>query len=331
MERKSNPLLIAWLLQDGKAGHQNQALALIEALKLQVSLIVYPIKVEASSVPGLSLLQALFRSRNLPRPNLLVGAGHCTHVALLALAWLHCARSLVLMRPSLPLWVFSRVVAPSHDFCALETSSNLITTFGPLCRQPSEAMEVFQKDVASHFPSTLVLLGGPSRHHGFDLAALRIKLRALYASHGSSDGLCLVESRRTPPGIIQSFGDELGLASEQLRHWQLCPPGWLAAALACRPEVWVTEDSMSMIFEAVTAGCRVVLLPMPRKGRSSRLQVSIDRLLAEGYVYSCDSYGIREELGRFPSRLAEASRVASLLSPWLQGFESGNANAIRSV
>lgn len=319
VSRHTRPQLIIWLLKDGKAGHQNQALALIEALQLRLPVAIQSIAVPASAPPGLALLQALIRSSNLPSPDLVVGAGHRTHGALITLTWLRRSRSLVVMRPSLPLSWFGRVVAPSHDFAKAVTSTHLIATFGPLCRQHrQEECNLEDKDkVVSSLPGTLILLGGPSRHYGFDLIGLQAHLEGLLESHHNPGGWFLVESRRTPKGAITNLAQALGLGPRQLRLWQSCPPGWLADSLARCPEVWVTEDSMSMIFEAVSAGCRVGLLPMPRKGRASRLQPSLERLLSEGYVSGCSSLMVRGALQQPPPRLQEAVRVADLLAPWL--------------
>jgi mitochondrial fission protein ELM1 len=319
--------LVIWLLQDGKAGHQNQVLALIEALQQRLSLSVELVRMPARAMPGLRWLHVLVFSRDLVQPDLMVGAGHATHGALLILSRLRRVPSLVVMRPSLPVGWFSRVVAPSHDLEGLAPSPNLLASFGPLCRclVPATDSSSCNPGGSVHTaaaPHTLVLLGGPSRHYQFELARLEAQLVPLLAADPDPDGWCLVDSRRTPPGALQQLGLALGLPPRQLMPWRQCPPGWLAAELARRLRVWVSEDSLSMLFEAVSAGCRVGVLPMARCRRSSRQQATLDRLVAEDYVLPLTPGQPLPDLGCFqpPPPLAEAQRLAELLLPWLQGL-----------
>ncbi len=305
---------IIWLLQDGKAGHQNQALALVEALQRQLPLRLHLIPVPARCWPGIRLLRVLVASRQLERPDLVVGSGHATHGALLVLAALCRCPSLVLMRPSLPLIWFGRVVAPSHDLSGLPPSDRLIASFGPLCRRAIPAA------ATGPVPQTLVLLGGPSRHHLFEVDGLQHQLAELLAADSQPEGWCLVDSRRTPAGSLEQLGECLGLAPRQLLPWQQCPSGWLAWALSRRPVVWVSEDSLSMLFEAVSAGCRVGVLPMPRRtGRGRwRQKSSLDRLVEMGYALPLETWRLCRELPAPPPPLDEAARVAELLLPWLR-------------
>lgn len=312
--------LVVWWLQDGKAGHQNQVQALLEALQPLLPLAIHPMPLPRRPWPGQALLTALARARRRPRPDLVVGAGHGSHLALLLLAaWQRCP-SLVLMRPSLPLRWFDRVVAPSHDLQALPPAPRLLASFGPLCRPAPPAAAA----ASAGQPRTLVLLGGPSRHHRFDLAHLHSQLAALLAADPDPAGWCLADSRRTPPEALAQLGEALGLASRQLLPWRQAPPGWLAAALARRPLVWVGEDSLSMLFEAVSAGCRVGVLSMPRRRSTWRQRASLERLVAEGYVLPLAPWRPGQplpDLARFqpPPPPAEAERLAALLLPWLQG------------
>lgn len=311
----SSAPLVIWLLQDGKVGHQNQALALVEALQQRLPLRLEVVELPAHPLPGLRVLHALFRTRALARPHLIIGAGHATHCAMLGLALWRKVPSLVVMRPSLPLAWFSRVVAPSHDLAKAVASPRLIPTFGPLCRQALAT--VTPPATQQVWPRTLILLGGPSRHHLFDREGLQTHLAALLAGEPDPEGWCLVESRRTPVGALQQLANGLGLSSQQQMPWRGCPAGWLAAALAQQPLVWASEDSMSMLFEAVSAGCRVGVLPMPRRPGRSRLQHSLDRLVAEGYVLPLSAWLAGEPLLECPQPLAEASRAADQLLPWL--------------
>ena len=310
--------LVVWLLQDGKAGHQNQALALVEALQRLILLSVQVLAAPARACPGLGVLRAWHRSQGLARPGLVVGAGHATHGALLALMLLKRVPGLVVMRPSLPLAWFSRVVAPSHDLATAVASPRLIPTFGPLCRQAPAKDACLP--IPQPWPRTLVMLGGPSRHHLFDRTALQAHLATLLAADSHPEGWCLVDSRRTPTEALQYLASSLGLTPRQQMSWRNCPSGWLVTALSQHPVVWVSEDSMSMLFEAVSAGCRVGVLPMPRRAGRFRLQHSLERLVAEGYVLPLSAWRPGQQLPNPLQPLDEAGRVADLLVPWLRSL-----------
>jgi mitochondrial fission protein ELM1 len=319
-DRVARSGIVILLLQDGKAGHENQAMALIEALQRRLPLEVHPIAVPARRAGPLRLLGAWAQAHRSPRPDLVLGAGHATHGALLLLAALHRVPSLVLMRPSLPMRWFSRVVVPSHDVIGRRLSPRVIETLGPLCRRRAPAPAA-----AARRPATLVLIGGPSRHHLWDPVSLRKNLAALLAADPDPSRWCLVSSRRTPAGSLEQLARALDLPQEQLMPWRHCPAGWLAAALARRPQVWVTEDSLSMLFEAVSAGARVGLLPVPRRRRRTRQQASLDRLVSEGYVLPMAAWRPGRCLPPPPAELREADRVADLLLPWLRPMTAGRA------
>ena len=299
-------------------GHQNQALALLEALRERLNLRVEVLEISDHPLPGLRLLHAIICSFGLERPDLVVGAGHSTHGAMVGLGVLRRVPTLVIMRPSLPMGCFSRVVAPSHDLLGATASPRLIPTFGPLCRKAPPW--VSRRSTSQQWPRTLILLGGPSSHHSFDLAALQGHLALLLDADSDPEGWCLVESRRTPAEALQRLGGDLGLTLSQLMPWKHCPSGWLVAALAQRPVVWVSEDSMSMLFEAVSAGCRVGVLPIPRRDGRFRLQHSLDRLVAEGYVLPLAAWREGQQLHDPPQPLEEAGRVADQLVPWLRSL-----------
>ena len=70
--------------------------------------------------------------------------------------------------------------------------------------------------------------------------------------------------------------------------------------------VWVTEDSVSMLYEALTAGCKVGLIEIDRI-KDDRITRQIDQL----YLNKAkDLSGV----GLLSLQLSEADRVAALLS-----------------
>lgn len=300
----SGPVVI-WQLCDGKAGHLSQSTGLINALldhSQAEERQVQTHRVQAPA-PGVLLRAELTRRRGWmeghPAPRVAIGAGRATHLPLLALRR-RGVKTVVLMRPSLPLSWFDFCLVPAHD--SPPARDNVITTEGALNpMRPGQAHEAKQG---------LILLGGPSRHYYFDADAVLSRLRGILAKtpqlHWS-----LSASPRTPPALSRGLG-ALVSGSVAVRPWAGPDPDWLAAALNRSAWVWVTEDSISMIYEALTAGCRVGLLPLRRKG-PSRLHRAVDKLLREDRVRSFSDWSGGRELPAPDRSLDEAARCARLL------------------
>jgi len=72
--------------------------------------------------------------------------------------------------------------------------------------------------------------------------------------------------------------------------------------------VWVTEDSVSMIYEALTAGCRVGVMMLDRL-KQDRITRSVDNLLQQHIISTTTT------LQQLPvqNTFKEAERVATYL------------------
>lgn len=287
---------IVWRLIDGKPGHENQTLGLVQAMQRQGDCRVIDIPVASLRLTGwralLSwLLRRFPRQPDWPAPDWIVAAGHATHWPLLCAQRACGGRTVVLMKPSLPLSWFDHVVVPEHDEVS---GANVISTRGVLNpMRPGDKVP----------GSALALVGGISKHFGWDNASV---LRQLVTLREAWPGLRVTDSRRTPAALREQLREAFGDACQP---WEQCPPGWLAAQLAITEVVWVSEDSVSMIYEALTAGCRTGLLELPTNVKPGRLVRGIEALVAEGVVVRYSAWQVGEALpaGR---GLQEADRVA---------------------
>lgn len=280
--------LTIWTLGDGKPGHENQSLGLAEAVGRRVACEVY-------RIPASPLQHALVAAKKFPRPDLIVAAGHSTHGLLWWFTWRYRSQSVVMMRPSLPCALFDMVIAPEHDFKKTDASNgHLMMTRGAINR--------VKPDVASARHGSLVLLGGPSKHHGWDAERMRCMISEIVCRSSEVE---VADSRRTPEG----FFDSLDFIKVRHSH-DRSPQGWLAGRLAVAAEVWVTEDSVSMVYEALTGGARVGVLPVPRMRENARVIQGIDRLASEGWVSWFDEWKESGSLKLPPGVLAEADRAA---------------------
>ncbi len=291
--------LTIWLIGDGKPGHENQSLGLAEAISRRVPSGIHRISIAGVKDVFRRVRSAVAGSAGLPKPDLIIAAGHATHPSLLWLARKHRARSVVLMKPSLPLSWFDLCIAPGHDFPNGGDHANLILTRGALNRVVPSG--------DGPRSGGMILIGGPSANHGWDGESL---LAALAEIAGAGVWQ-LTDSRRTPAGFITEIRKRLP-AVRIFPHSETTPD-WLPSKLAAAAEVWVTEDSVSMIYEALGSGARVGLLPVPRLKENSRVLGGLEELSAESYLTPFSQWQATKALPAPPTILREADRCAGLV------------------
>jgi len=281
------------VLSDGKPGHLNQSLGLAEALSRLQAVEIETIQIERRQVkpskPGI-------------KPDLILGAGHSVHLPMLLLARRSKATSVVLMKPSLPRSLFDYCVIPEHDLKGPTSNPSIIPTQGALNRVPP--------------PNTgpreggLILLGGPSTHHGWNYEQIESNLQRIVKS-GTEDEWAITDSRRTPPGALEQLATRF--PSLKAHPHSETGPNWLPERLNQSSQTWVTEDSVSMIYEALSSGTRVGLLPMPRTHEKHRVIRGVDQLIEDKLACAFSNWNPDHKLPE-PSRLLrEADRAARIL------------------
>ena len=290
--------LTLWLIGDGKPGHENQSLGLAEAMQRRVACEIHRISIAGEGGFFGRIRAALAAGKKLPKPDIIIAAGHATHLPLLWLARKHRAASIVLMRPSLPLSWFGLCIAPSHDFPKKPQRKNLILTRGAINRVHAEDLPKTGK---------LILIGGPSKTHGWDPAAMLDMLAKVTAAGGWQ----LTDSRRTPEGFLEQIKKQV--PDIEIFSCKETAPDWLPDQLSRATEVWVSEDSVSMIYEALSSGARVGLLPVPRLNHHSRVLRGIDELIAGQYLTPFSTWQTTGHLPPAPETLNEAERCAEIV------------------
>lgn len=336
------------ILSDGKPGHEKQARALAErflAVKTQYGRegMEYPmetltVRFRSPAARRLFPLFALFfipfaqgRLRWLKpffepetlsalekaQGDFVISAGSSLTPLNLCLSQENAAKSIVMMRPSFPFHFFRYQMAliPSHDRGSLprETFRTVLT---PSERHPGRydaaAALVRARMPAPEKVRVAVFLGGPTRGYRLDLAGIEKLLSVLERTAPETGDYMISTSRRTPGNICSMLRSRRGnakscqltvIASEDAGPE--VAPGMMALA----DIVVVTEDSISMISEAVTAARKVIVYcagsgKLPDKHR--RFHESLmreDAVVAAGpdEIEACLCAAVR----RKPSDLAE--------------------------
>ena len=305
MTGATSPPLVVWRLLDGKIGHEKQSAALVEALAALSPVEGHNFNVRISGqFRREALKSALFTGTTpsrAPRPALIVGAGHGTHIPMLIARRAWGGKCVALMKPTLPAALFDLVFVPTHDRSSRKP--NLIETEGVICAAPAA-----NKDQRRG----LILLGGESRHFAWRNEAVAATVSAIVRA-APEVFWTVCDSRRTP----QRFEQTLPVAANlRFRSWRAAPPGFLGEALATAAYAWVTADSSSMLYEALAAAATVGVIDLPAQRRGVNKHArGIAELRAVGRVH-CSSDSCRLptlDSGRVEVREAENRRCARIV------------------
>ncbi|CAM2858158.1 mitochondrial fission ELM1 family protein [Rariglobus hedericola] len=288
------------ILSDGRPGHENQSAGLAEALRRRTGANVELVRFPVGAGFWTKRKLACAHPTSGDAPQLVIGTGHGTHFSLLAAARRFGAKSVVIMRPSLPSWLFDLCLVPRHDLAKPADHGRVVTTRGALNR--------ISEDAPLKTNTGVILIGGPSKHHGWNGDPLPQAIEEIVRSRPDL-AWTVGDSRRTPENFITQIATP---GVTRVPHQQT-QPGWLPATLSAAREVWVTEDSVSMIFEALTAGARVGVLPLPVKNPAARTVKAVNDLLADGYVRTLDAWRKAPEAWGAAPALHETARCADLI------------------
>lgn len=301
--------LVLWRFLDGKPGHENQTLGLVGALRERIpELIVHDLIVPGRWAQIQGFVTGRFANcEELAPPDLIVGAGHKTHSALLITKRAYGGQALVLMKPSLPMGWFDLLVVPEHD--DVSASEKCFVTRGVL--------NTIKDTSRGDSERVLVLLGGPSSHHAWDNEKLLAQLETVVRDQPNKQ-FVVTSSRRTPAHFWEQ-AKQLSYANIDWVPFEETQYGWVAEQLALSGEVWVSEDSVSMLYEALTSGASVGVFELPRLKQKGRVIKGLDSLIASGMVTPYRKWLSQKQLTQPKDQFNEADRCADwLIEKWLK-------------
>lgn len=284
------------LITDQKPGHKAQLEGFLSALQGVVDVEALWVDITRSPLDTVkSICQC-------DTGSIVIGAGRKTSKYLfLAKTLLRNIKTVHLMRPGIwPLWLFDFVVAPYHD--NLGPSKRVICTEGAI-----NSIAIAKSPDPNKI---LILIGGPSKHYEFDQALL-IKDLEFLIKDGENKEFLLTTSRRTPPGFLPALRQ---LKARNLSYIaaEETGLGWVAKNLQIHGAAWVTEDSVSMLYEALTAGIRVGILPAPKK-KLGRVVSGVKRLVEQKKVTPFGVYIKQRDYYPAVEPVREAEKVIRLL------------------
>ena len=315
--KKDEDPIIIWRLTDGKPGHQSQSQGLVNALKRKMACQSFDIPVSGRLQPVFDLLSTTWPAgHGLPLPDLIIGAGHRTHIHMLAAKKVYGGQTIVLMQPSLPVAFFDLSLIPEHDY--YQGRGNVLETRGVL--NPIHATG------AHHTDKGLIMIGGPSKHCDWNENHITSQITQL-CKQNTRIHYTLTTSPRTPANFATHM---LGfkLANLTIVPFEETDRNWVSRQLAASYSAWISEDSVSMVYEALTANTAVGILNMPIK-RDNRVSRGLSKLVGEGYAVRFDSLGhYKNRLQAVPGFM-ESERCADWIAKhWLDGVPQAQPQPI---
>jgi mitochondrial fission protein ELM1 len=275
----------AWILSEAYAGLQAQAIGLAEAAGLP-----HEVRTLAPGAPWrwiapglwpapLSVVPDAVRGK---LPAVAIGCGGKGAAVIAALRRRGVA-AVQVQHPRMDPRRFDLVVVNRHDGL---TGPNVLVTRTALHRVTPErlveAAATWRARVADlPRPLVAVLVGGSNGRHRLDQPvgeALADQLAEMMRR--DHVGLMLTPSRRTNPAVVRALRERLGKLGAWI--WDGAGENPYYGMLALAEVIVVTEDSVSMVSEAVATAAPVLLAALP--GRSRRIEVFHRALLDEGRV-----------------------------------------------
>ncbi len=291
---------VIWRFSDGRPGHDAQSKGLSSALSDLLECECHDI---LSPVPFSNYCWGALKKfplvNSLPDPDLLIGAGHATHKPMLLAQYTRGGLAIVLMKPSLPTKLFDLCLIPEHD--KHKGGDNILTTVGPLnLLRPSGQLSDEQG---------LILIGGESKHFHWENAGLQEQLLCILER--SNLNWTLTDSPRTPPAT-RALLQELNTDKVKYVPYADKNGAGIVDLLQRAGTVWVSEDSMSMIYEALSTGAAVGVLRVTNKN-NSRLADVAQRLANKHLLTLFDEWVTTRTLLPPEKPLYESARCAKEL------------------
>ncbi len=269
--------LTVWAVSDGRAGIENQALGLAEAITRQT-----PAEITVKRLHFAALFDRLPTALKIapdamlagnsdriapPYPDIWIAAGRASLPFSLRMKKRSSGHTFVvqLQDPKTSLKAFDLVIAPEHDGLVAPNVLPLLGSTNRITRDrlAADYMQWRQRLVPLKGPHIAALIGGKSKVYDLSLdraASLALQIKLAVAEEGGS--LLLTLSRRTPDPAKAIIREVLKDTPGIIYDGDGDNPYF--AFLHAADHILVTEDSVNMTTEAAATGKPVHMLALDR-------------------------------------------------------------------
>jgi uncharacterized protein len=290
-----------WRITDGKAGHDSQSIGLCNAIEQLKTCERFDIPANSLINNCKNILLKQFPpGKEFPDPDIIIGAGHATHLTMLSAKHARKSKTIVLMKPSLPLSFFDSCIIPRHD--SPPKRENIISTNG--------ALNPVQPNEDKLTKSGLILIGGPSKHYQWNDESIVNQIKQIVTEH-TNIHWTVADSPRTPETTLSAI---LNLAHKNINVLSFAETDskTIREFIFKAGNIWVSVDSISMIYESLSSGAAVGLLDLEQK-KKNRVVDAISALINEKQLTTFAMWQNMHKLTKPSFEFNESERCASLL------------------
>ncbi|MFT5727837.1 MAG: mitochondrial fission protein ELM1 [Desulforhopalus sp.] len=305
------------IVVDGRPGHEKQSFGIVQSLGNRISVKTTVIDISKRGFWGqvLSYIKLLFSfgsyDFSLPEnADLVIGTGTRTHSTVLNIKKHFQVPAITCMTPGRHLRnLFDICFVPEHD--GSKKRDNYFFT----CGAPNNCVDKKQHEEKKG----LILLGGVDENsHTWDSNVIEKKITQIISREKGTTWI-ISSSPRTPQVTVEGLQKIINKADNvQFFDYKDTQKGWIEEQYTQCATVWVTSDSISMLYEALSSGCRVNVIQMPWKKNSSKFKRNEDLLIDKSLVTPFSSWERGEAKQSVVSQLNEAQRCADyiILTCW---------------
>ncbi|MCK5556633.1 MAG: mitochondrial fission ELM1 family protein [Alphaproteobacteria bacterium] len=281
-----------WIITEGLAGTENQCIGIADALGILPVVKRITLKSPWRQLsPWLRYghkyaLASDSDSIKPPYPDILIASGRKSIGIALHVKKASSNKTFLVQvqDPRIDPRHFDLVVVPQHD---PTRGDNVLVTTGALHRITHEKLDAEKQKFGAcldhlPYPRVAVLIGGSSKAHRMtaeNAALLSRQLLNLKDKYGA--GLMVTASRRTGEENIRILKEALS-ACKDVFFWDSTGDNPYFAFLGFADHIIVTEDSVSMISEALSTGKPIAIVPL--EGGAKRLNLFHRMLREQSYT-----------------------------------------------
>ena len=264
-----------WLILDGKRGHEKQ----IEDLAFSIN---KKIKTNITKIKKISFLNTILNflrivndpCKYFPQPDLIIAAGHQTHFDALQKKNRYGGKIILIMKPSIPSFLFDLLIISSHD--NIFWKKNTLTIDGTVNKIKNKNKQ--EKN------SGLILLGGPSKNYLWSNKEVIDQINNILNLNPKLK-FTIATSRRTPRELISE--NKFTHKNYLIVSHESVPHNWLENNIGKYQVSWVTQDSISMLYELIASGSIVNIIKLQGKNRKfEKLFLQLEHQRKINYLYS---------------------------------------------
>lgn len=299
--RGASRAIVVWWFRERPSDADGQARGLLKAMEAQCSLRVYAAPVLNIWRAWQFALRRRFPAAELPNPDILVGTGRDTHWSMLVARWARGGRIITLSKPNLPRWLFDLCIVPAH--AGGVDKARMIATRGILPEPSAQRPKIAG--------TGLIMIGGPAPQLRWSDEVIFERVTEILARQPDYRWY-VITTPQSSADMVRRIAELSAQNVFCMAHHEV-DPKWLQSRIQDVEQIWVSEDNLAVIYQALTAGAAVGVLPVPRNKPSREIAA------LNGLVVFYPQWRDGESLHAPQSPFNESARCAAeIVKRWLQ-------------